>query len=69
MSNHAQRRANDPRYEITVKLLPDGKVSVSGPLAKRDLCKEMLKEAIRVVEMYEPPAIVVPENPLVKDLG
>lgn len=65
MSNHRVRRANDAICEITIRLLRTGQVQVSGPLGKAAMCKEMLREAVKVVDGFQAEIqkkIVTPEE-------
>lgn len=69
MRNYATRLAELPVAEISVKLLKTGQVRVTGPLAKGALCREMLREAIKVVETYRPEGdIIVPEQKVIVEV-
>jgi hypothetical protein len=66
-----------PEYQIMISLLPSGKVQVSGPLIKTEMCLEMLKTAGQVIIAYrqetvaaQGPVLVAPDgSAIVKNGG
>lgn len=64
MSNHLKRRQEEVKAEILIQLLGTGQVQVTGPLNKRELCKEMLRSAFQVIDAQESDSkIITPEGP------
>lgn len=52
--------------KLIVELREDGKVYVSGPLDKRDLCLAMLDEAKGAVKNWKKTHIVIPNVKTIK---
>ena len=51
MSNQ-KRIATRSKAKIIIRLMPTGRIQVTGPLAKDKLCLEMLREAERVIRKF-----------------
>lgn len=43
---------------LAVILAPDGKLDVTGPIANRPLCMQMIAEALKLIAVYEPKQVV-----------
>ena len=52
MSN-PKRIATRSKAKIVIRLMPSGRVQVTGPLAKDRLCIEMLREAERLIRTFQ----------------
>lgn len=48
--------------ELTIKLEPDGKISIGGPLHDKILCLGLLELAKDVIKNYNPSAIQVAKS-------
>ena len=62
---HRRRRADTtkaPELQIVIRVEPDGRVKVDGPLVKKELCMKMLELAAEAILALpaSAPAIVVP---------